>query len=229
MVVLEVVPIELSGNRGCYDREPASTEYMSDPCCNPRLQVSQCCPERTVTVNTTRLAFINYTRADESIPPGAYVTTEAGFTPSATRQLLADLAVRVLNQFAQAERIRADGEFGCDAALRRTALPNYLDDSIKFPTSRCSSNADCHTACSAQTRRCSPPQPRRHSGRLRLMLPRVGLDRMTPEVLLLVRDLVRVPAAPAATCCAGNGPGHGDALQRAGRVLGWGVYYQHQP
>jgi hypothetical protein len=96
------------------------------------LQVSQCCPERTVTVNTTRLAFINFTRVDELIPPGANVTwtTEAGLTPSATRQLLTNLAVRVLNQFAQAERIRADGEFGCDATLRRTFPPNYLDDSI---------------------------------------------------------------------------------------------------
>ena len=211
LLSVEQVPTDIDGDRGCYVVNSGTEQYMSDPCCNQRLLINQCCPERTVTVNISQVGYINYTKLNQTIPinQNDSWSAEAGFVPSPTRQSLSNLAIAVLNQFVQAKRMSSDAKYGCDATLATTIPPNYLGTSTQFlykcydiiynglvksgKAAKCSSDLDCYTSCDKQTHKCAVPAVNNSLS----AFVACSLDGMSSDVLLLVRDQLGVAAAPA--------------------------------
>ena len=208
MMSLTEVPVEINGNRGC-NINPANEQFWTDPCCNQRLLIDHCCPERTVTVNLSLIDSINYTIINRTIPPSPNKSW------TVERQNLEDIAVVVLNEFAHAQLIGNDSQYGCEAALQAAIPPNFFENSTRFllncyniiyggmvksgnAAAICVSDDDCYTSCNVGTNKCFAPT---NENSLEAFVS-CSLDLMSPDVLFLLRDQLRVTAEPANTLSA---------------------------
>jgi hypothetical protein len=207
------VATEVTGVRGCF-ADYMSPDFMADPCCNTTLQFEQCCAARTVTMNVTELQGVNYTAINTTVPAGAgdQWTQGKGYVPGPTRQFMLNAAVNALSEFVQAERANDDSQYGCEATLQRAVPTDFLAQTAGFlyecysivsgqmtksgkPSSRCSLDTDCYTSCDQGNKQCAAPTA---STALQAYVS-CTIDRVSPDVLLYLRDTLRVPAQPEDT------------------------------
>ena len=207
------VAIPVSDVRGCY-LDYYSPDFLKDPCCNPQLQFRQCCALRTAVLNVTELQDIDYSMINSTVPPavGDSWTEGSGYVPGPTRQIMLNAAVNALNEYVQAEHADDDPQYGCRAGLQSLIPPDFLSKSTSFldkcfniigggltvsgsKSGKCASDADCYTSCNLQTHKCTYPTS---TNSLNAYVA-CALDKMTPDVLLYVRDQLGVPSSPPDT------------------------------
>ena len=149
-----------------------------------------------------------YTDPDTSLP--VWFPSENGYVASPARQAVIDSVTSALSQHVQADTLVQDSSQGCEAKLKSVLPPDYLSLALGFLSKcidiifnsktttgkgKCALDSDCYTSCNRNTHRCTPPTSG-PQGNLDNALVRCSIDKMRPDVLLYVRDLLNVESLP---------------------------------
>ena len=145
--------------------------------------------------------------------------SDTGYVASPARQAVLDSVVSILDQHIQTEGVIQDTSDGCEAKLKSTIPPNYLATALGFVSKcqdiiyntktttgkgKCAADSDCYTTCNRNSHQCTPPTTG-DNGNLDDAFARCTVDKVRPEVLLYIRDLLNVPSLPTDTGPLGLG------------------------